>query len=106
VIPARAGALRGWIGTDDPGMPRRAQRGGQREDPGSRAERRTIASAVLREFALADESMSAEQLCELLYPAARLSAARMRVRRAHDQAGFDQVRRGGFVLGSHYHLPD
>jgi arsenical pump membrane protein len=36
VIPAGSGALRcGIIGTDDPGMPRRAQRGDRREDPGS-----------------------------------------------------------------------
>jgi arsenical pump membrane protein len=35
VIPAGPGALRcGIIGTDDPGMPRRAQRGGRREEPG------------------------------------------------------------------------
>ena len=36
MIPAGSGALRcGIIGTDDPGMPRRAQRGDRREDPGS-----------------------------------------------------------------------
>lgn len=68
-------------------------------------EQPTPVSATLRELALSPESLSAAQLAELLDPAVRPSVADLRAfLRAHDNAVFKQVRRGGFVLGSHYHL--
>jgi len=68
--------------------------------------RRTPASAILRELALSPESLSAAQLAELLDPALRPSVADLRAfLRAHDKTMFEQVRWGGFVLGSHYELP-
>ena len=70
-------------------------------------ERRTPVSAILRELALSSESLSAAQIAELLDPAARPSVDEIRAfLRANDQTVFNQVRRGGFVLGSHYHLRD
>jgi len=68
---------------------------------------RTPVSAILRELALSSESLSAAQLAELLDPAVRLPVAEIRAfLRAHDNMVFEQVRRGGFVLGTHYELPD
>lgn len=70
-----------------------------------RSAQRTPAAAILRELALAPESLSAAQLAELLDPALRPSVADLRVfLRAHDSTVFNQVRRDGFVLGSHYEL--
>jgi hypothetical protein len=72
-----------------------------------RPEQRSTASAILRELALAEESLSAQQLAELLDPPVRPPVADLRAwLRQHDGTVIDQVRRGGFVLGSHYHLPD
>jgi hypothetical protein len=69
-------------------------------------EQQTPAAAILRELALSSESLSAQQLAELLAPAVRPSVANLRAfLRAHDATVFEQVRRGGFVLGSHYELP-
>jgi len=71
-----------------------------------RPEQRTPVSAILRELALTPESLSAQQLADLLDPSVRPSVADLRAfLRAHDTTVFDQVRRGGFVLGSHYQLP-
>jgi hypothetical protein len=71
-----------------------------------RPEQRTPLSAILRELALSPESLSAQQLAELLDPSVRPSVTGLRAfLRAHDTAVFRQVRRGGFVLGSHYQLP-
>ncbi len=68
---------------------------------------RTPTSAILRELALSPESLSAAQIAELLYPAVRPSVAEIRdFLRANDEAVFNQVRRGGFVLGRHYQLTD
>jgi hypothetical protein len=70
-------------------------------------EHRSIASAIVRELALSSESLSAEQLAKRLDPSLRPPVADLRAfLRAHDDTVFDQVRRGGFVLGSHYQLPD
>jgi hypothetical protein len=70
-------------------------------------EHRTPTSAILRELALSPESLSAAQLAELLDPSVRPSVADIReVLRVNDNAVFNQVRRGGFVLGSHYQLRD
>jgi hypothetical protein len=71
-----------------------------------RPEQRTPVSAILRELAASTESLSAQQLADLLDPSVRRPVADLRAfLRAHDVTVFDQVRRGGFVLGSHYHLP-
>ena len=70
-------------------------------------EQRTPAAAILRELALSPASLSAQQLAELLDPSVRPSVANLRAfLREHNATVFDQVRRGGFVLGSHYELPD
>lgn len=72
-----------------------------------RPEQRTPVSAILRELAVATESLSAQQLAELLEPSVRPSVAGLRAfLRAHDTTVFGQARRGGFVLGSHCQLPD
>lgn len=71
-----------------------------------RPEHRTAVSAILRELAVSTESLSAQQLTELLDPSVRPTVAGLRAfLREHDPVVFDQVRRGGFVLGSHYQLP-
>ena len=65
----------------------------------------SVESAILRELALSSESLSAQQLAELLSPPARSSVAQLRAfLRIHDNTVFRQVRRGGFVLGAHYEL--
>ena len=69
-------------------------------------ENRTPVSAILRELALSPESLSAAQVAELLDPKERPSVADIRAfLRAHDNGIFQQVRRGGFVLGAQYELP-
>jgi hypothetical protein len=68
-------------------------------------EHRTSTSAILRELALSPESLSAAQLAELFVPSERPAVADIRAfLRANDKAVFNQVRRGGFVLGSKYQL--
>ena len=70
-----------------------------------RPEQRTPVSAILRELALSPDSLSAQQLADLLDPSVRPSVADLRsFLRSHDTTVFGQVRRGGFVLGSHYRL--
>ena len=50
--------------------------------------------------------LSAQQLAELLAPSVRPPVADLRAfLREHNDTVFDQVRRGGFVLGTHYQLP-
>ncbi len=67
---------------------------------------RAPASAIMRELALSPGSLSAAQLAELLDPGLRPSAASLRAfLREHDNTVFQQVRRGGFVLGCRYQLP-
>jgi hypothetical protein len=67
---------------------------------------RTSVSAIMRELALAPESLSAAQLAPLVDLRLRPSVADLRAfLRAHDNAVFQQVRRGGFVLGAQYELP-
>ena len=71
-----------------------------------RPEQRTPVSAILRELAISPESLSAQQLADLLDPSVRPSVVGLRAfLRGHDTTVFGQVRRGGFVLGSHYRLP-
>jgi hypothetical protein len=68
-------------------------------------EHRTPTSAILRELALSPESLSAAQLAELLDPSVRPSVPEIRAfLRANDSGLFNQVRRGGFMLGSRYQL--
>jgi hypothetical protein len=72
----------------------------------SRPEQRSTVSAILRELALAEESLSAQQLADLLDPPVRPPVADLRAwLRQHDGAVFDQVHRGSCVLGSHHQLP-
>jgi hypothetical protein len=67
---------------------------------------RSPASAMLRELALSYESLSAQQLAELIKPELRPAVADLRAQlRANDKTLFAQVRRGGFVLGRRYELP-
>jgi hypothetical protein len=71
-----------------------------------RPDRRTPVSAILRELAVSTESLSAQQLAELLDPSVRPTVVGLRAfLRDHDTTVFRQVRRGGFVLGSPYELP-
>jgi hypothetical protein len=70
-------------------------------------ERRTPVSAILRELAMSEESLSAQQIADLLDQ--RLSPPSAEIRaylRANEKTLFAQVRRGGFVLGRHYQLPE
>jgi hypothetical protein len=58
---------------------------------------------VIREFALASESLSVQQLAEKLDSEVRPSVERLRAfLRCNDETAFAQVRRGGFELGRHY----
>jgi hypothetical protein len=71
-----------------------------------RPEQRSTASAILRELALSSESLSAQQLAELLDPPVRPSVTDLRAwLRYYDGTLVRQVRRGGFALGAHYELP-
>jgi hypothetical protein len=61
-------------------------------------ELRSPSSAVLRELALADDSLSAQQLAELLDEPVRPPVASLRAfLHANGQTVFAEVRRGGFV---------
>lgn len=65
---------------------------------------RSVTSAVLRELAVAPESLSAQQITDLLDPSVRPRVTDLRAfLRGHD-AMFDQVRRGGYELGLRYQL--
>ena len=64
---------------------------------------RNISAAVIRELALSAESLSAQQLADLLDESERPSVASLRAYlRANDKTLVYEVRRGGFVLGQHY----
>jgi len=69
-------------------------------------EERSVMSAVFRKLALTEESMSAQQLCEVLDDSVRPAVGPLR-RFLHDNKTtmFREVRRGGFVLGGRYHVP-
>ncbi len=70
-------------------------------------EQRSTVSAILRDLAMSPESLSAEQLAELLALPQQPKVADLRAfLRKYDNMVFEQVRRGGFVLGSRYELPD
>ena len=60
----------------------------------------------MRELVMSPHSLSAAQIAELLNPCIRPSATQVRAfLRAYDNMMFEQVRQGGYVLGSHYELP-
>lgn len=70
-----------------------------------RPDTRTAMSAVLREMALSSESLSAQQIVDLLDEEARPSVADLRAYlHANDKTMFAEVRRGGFKLGRHCSL--
>src|SRR5260370_336872 len=67
----------------------------------------TPVSAMLRELAMSEESLSGQQLGDLLDPSLRRPVAEIRAYlRANDKTLFAQVRGGGFLLGHHYTLPE
>lgn len=66
---------------------------------------RTPEAAVMRELAISGESLSAQQLYELLDESVRPSVGRLRAfLRANDRTLVYQERQGGFVLGRRYQL--
>jgi hypothetical protein len=69
-------------------------------------ERRSTASAILRELAVAPESLSAQQLAALLDAPLRPRVADLRAYLRGNESLFAQVRRGGFELGRNYRLCD
>jgi len=67
---------------------------------------RSAASAIMRELAVAPESLSAQQLAELLDPSLRPRVADLRAFLRTNKSMFEQVRRGGFEFGCRYELSD
>ena len=65
-----------------------------------------MTSAILRELAVAPESLSAQQITDLLDPSVRPTVTDLRAFLRANDAMFDQVRRGGYVLGRRYTIPD
>lgn len=66
---------------------------------------RSVTSAVMRMLALADDSMSAQQLCDALDDSARPAVDPLRrFMHGNKTTVFREVRRGGFVLGGRYHV--
>lgn len=69
-------------------------------------EERSVMSAVFRKLALADESLSAQQLCAVLDDSVRPAVVPLRrFLHVNKTTMFREVRRGGFVLGGRYSLP-
>lgn len=69
-----------------------------------RPEHRSATSAVLRELAGATESLSAQQIADLLDPSVRPAVPQIRAFLRGNSEIFDQVRRGGYELGTRYSL--
>jgi hypothetical protein len=70
-------------------------------------EHRAAVSAILRELVVSEESLSAQQVADLLDPSLRPPVPEIRAYlRANDKTLFNQVRPGGFALGRHYQLPE
>jgi hypothetical protein len=65
---------------------------------------RSVTSAVLRELAVAPESLSAQQLADQLPQPVRPRVTDLRAFLRANDAMFGQVRRGGYELGLHYEL--
>jgi hypothetical protein len=69
-------------------------------------EERSVMSAVFRKLALAEESLSAQQLCDVLDDSVRPAVDPLRrFLHGNKTTMFREVRRGGFVLGSRYNVP-
>jgi nitrogenase subunit NifH len=66
---------------------------------------RSVTSAVFRKLAMADDSLSAQQICNVLDDSVRPAVDPLR-RFLHSNRTtvFREVRRGGFVLGGRYHV--
>jgi hypothetical protein len=62
-------------------------------------------AAALRELAMASESLSAQQLAELLNSSEKPSVKSLRTFMHTETGTFVEVRYGGFVLGRSYQLP-
>jgi hypothetical protein len=71
-----------------------------------RPEKRSTASAILRELARSPESLSVQQLADQLDASVRPPVADLRAYLRANDTVFAQVRRGGFVLGRRYTIPD
>lgn len=69
-----------------------------------RPAQRSVPSAVFRELAVAPESLSAQQLADLLDPSVRPKVTDLRTFLRANDAIFAQVRRGGYELGLRYEL--
>lgn len=67
-------------------------------------DQRSTASAILRELAIAPESLSAQQLADLVGASLRPRVSDLRAYLRGNEAVFTQVRRGGFELGRRYQL--
>jgi hypothetical protein len=65
-----------------------------------------VASAIVQELAVAPESLSAQQLAELLDASSRPRVADLCAYLRGNEALFALVRRDGFELGRHYRLRD
>ena len=66
---------------------------------------RSPESAIVRELALSERSLSAQQLVDRLNEAVRPPVAGLSgYLRANDKALVHQIRRGGFALGTFYKL--
>ena len=66
-------------------------------------EHRSATSAVFRKLAVASESMSAQQLCDVLDESARPAVEPLRrFLHGNKTTAFREARRGGFVLGGQY----
>lgn len=64
---------------------------------------RSVISAVFRKLALADQSLSAQQLCGILDDSVRPPVDQLRrFLHGNKTTMFSEVRRGGFVLGARY----
>lgn len=69
-------------------------------------EERSVLSAVFRKLALTDESLSAQQLCDVLDDSVRPAVDPLRrFLHGNKTTMFSEVRRGGFVLGGRYSVP-
>jgi hypothetical protein len=70
-------------------------------------EDRSVTSAVFRKLAITDDSMSAQQLCEVLDDSVRPAVDPLRrFLHGNKTTVFREVRRGGFILGVRYHVAD
>ena len=68
-------------------------------------DQRSVTSAVFRKVAMSDESMSAQQTCDVLNDSVCPPVDQLRrFLHGNKTTVFREVRRGGFVLGGRYHV--